>query len=66
MNSVINRVEVIEGAGTVKVSTSNRYLGESLSAYEDVRIGEYAVLSVLDDGSGIFQNSLRESLKPFP
>ena len=65
MNLVMNASEAIEGAGTVTISTTNRYLDEPLKGYEDVRIGEYAVLSVSDDGSGISAEDLEKIFEPF-
>jgi len=65
MNLVINASEAIEGSGTVTISTTNRYLDEPLKGYEDVRIGEYAVLSVSDDGSGISAEDLEKIFEPF-
>ncbi|MBL6979036.1 MAG: hypothetical protein ISR61_08810, partial [Desulfobacteraceae bacterium] len=46
MNLIANSSEAIEGKGTVTVSTINRYLDEPLKGYEDVRTGEYVLLSV--------------------
>ena len=65
MNLVANASEAIEGRGTVTVSTMNRYLDEPLRGYEDVRIGEYVLLSVSDDGSGIFPQDLDKIFEPF-
>jgi len=65
MNLVMNASEAIEGAGIVTISTENRYLDEPLEGYEDVRIGEYAVLSVSDDGSGISPEDLERIFEPF-
>ena len=65
MNLVMNASEAIEGAGTVTISTMNRYLDEPLKGYEAVRIGEYAVLSVSDDGSGISAENLEKIFEPF-
>jgi len=65
MNLVNNAAEAIEGSGTVTISTSNRYLDEPLKGCEDVRTGEYAVLSVSDDGSGISQQDLARIFEPF-
>ena len=52
MNLVANASEAIEGSGTVTISTLNQYLDMPLKGYEDVRTGEYAVVTVADDGSG--------------
>jgi len=65
MNLVTNASEAIEGGGTVTISTANRYLDEPLKGYEDVRIGEYTVLSVSDDGSGISPEDLERIFEPF-
>jgi len=64
-NLVANASEAIEGVGTVTISTTNRYLDESLKGYEDVRTGEYAVLGVSDDGSGISPQDLERIFEPF-
>jgi len=65
MNLVTNASEAIEGAGTVTISTANRYVDEPLKGYEDVRSGEYVVLSVSDDGSGIIPKDLERIFEPF-
>ncbi len=65
MNLVANASEAIEGSGTVTISTANRYLDEPLKGYEDVRIGEYAVLTVSDDGSGISPEDIEKVFEPF-
>ena len=65
MNLVINASEAIEGKGTVTVSTITRYLDEPLKGYEDVHIGEYVVLAVSDDGSGISPQDLDKIFEPF-
>ena len=65
MNLVINASEAIEGRGTVTISSMNRYLDEPLKGYESIRTGEYAVLSVSDDGSGITPEDLEKIFEPF-
>ena len=65
MNLIVNASEAIEGKGTVAVSTINRYLDQPLKGYEDVRIGEYVVLAISDDGSGISPQDIDRIFEPF-
>jgi signal transduction histidine kinase/CheY-like chemotaxis protein len=65
MNLVSNASEAIEGSGSVTISTMNRYIDIPLRGYDDVKIGEYAVLSVSDDGSGISSDDLKRIFEPF-
>jgi len=65
LNLVTNASEAIEWGGTVTISTGNRYMDEPLKGYEDIREGEYAILSVSDDGSGISPEDLERVFEPF-
>lgn len=65
MNLVSNASEAIEGSGNITISTMNRYLDRPLKVYDDVKIGEYAILSVSDDGSGIPSADLDRIFEPF-
>ena len=65
MNLVVNASEAIEGRGIIAISTTNQYLDEPLKGYGDIRIGEYAVLTVADDGSGITPGDLERIFEPF-
>jgi PAS domain S-box-containing protein len=65
MNLVTNASEAIEDHGTVAISTSNQYLDVALKGYEDVSKGEYVLLSVSDDGSGISPEDLEKIFEPF-
>ena len=65
MNLVANAVEAIEGQGTVRVATRNCYVDQPLQGYDDIKMGEYAVLSVSDDGSGITPDDLAHIFEPF-
>ena len=65
MNLITNASEAIEGSGTVTISSNNRYLDELLKGYEDVRHGEYVVLSISDEGSGISPEDIERIFEPF-
>ena len=43
----------------------NQYLDEPLKGYEDVRTGEYVMLTVSDNGSGISPKDLDRTFEPF-
>ncbi len=65
MNLVSNASEAIEGSGNVTISTENRYIEKPLKGYEDVKINEYVVLRVSDDGSGIASDEIERIFEPF-
>ena len=65
MNLVSNASEAVEGGGHVTISTVNRYIAKPLRGYDDVNVGEYVVLAVSDDGSGISSDDLERIFEPF-
>ncbi|MDP1992324.1 MAG: response regulator, partial [Syntrophales bacterium] len=65
MNLVSNAAEAIKGLGTIVISTVNRCIDPYLNGYDDVNIGEYAVLVVKDDGQGISPDDLKRIFEPF-
>ena len=65
LNLVTNATQAIQDSGTVVISTTNRYLDKPLKGYEDVRQGEYAVLTVYDDGLGLSTEDLDRIFEPF-
>jgi len=65
MNLVSNASEAIDGSGMVNISTANRYIDKPLKKYSEVTEGEYAVLSVSDDGAGISADDIERIFEPF-
>jgi len=43
----------------------NRYIDRPLKGYDDVNVGEYVVIAVSDDGSGISSDDLERIFEPF-
>ena len=52
MNLVSNAAESISGKGEVTIRTESRYLDKPLRGYDEVKEGDYAVLTVSDTGNG--------------
>ncbi len=65
MNLVSNASEAIEGNGDVTISTMNCYLDTPLKVYDNVNAGEYIVLSVADNGTGISSDDMGKIFEPF-
>jgi len=65
LNLVVNASEAIKGIGNITISTENRYVDKPLRGYDEVSIGEYAVLSISDDGPGIPPNDFDRIFEPF-
>jgi PAS domain S-box-containing protein len=65
MNLVVNASEAIEGSGKVTISAINRYFDQPLRENEAVRAGEYVMLAISDNGSGIPSDDLDRIFEPF-
>ena len=66
-NLVHNALEAIPGSGTVTVKTAfvRVRAGEALSRYEQIEPGDYAVVTVADDGAGISATEIGRIFEPF-
>ena len=65
MNLVSNAAESISGEGEVTIRTESRYLDKAISGYDEVKEGEYAVLTVSDTGMGIPTENREKIFEPF-
>ena len=64
-NLVGNAVEAITGAGEVRVQTALRQLDKPHAGYETIPPGDYAVVTVSDNGIGIPAQDLPRVFEPF-
>ncbi len=65
MNLVSNALESIPDAGEVTIRTENRYIDTPIRGYDEMKEGDYAVLSVSDTGRGISSSDLGKIFEPF-
>ena len=65
MNLVSNAAESISSEGEVVIRTENRYLDKAIVGYDEVREGDYVVLSVSDTGTGISDEHREKIFEPF-
>jgi DNA-binding LacI/PurR family transcriptional regulator/nitrogen-specific signal transduction histidine kinase/ActR/RegA family two-component response regulator len=64
-NLMRNGVEAIEGDGQLTMSAGQRRLTEAMVGFEHIESGDYAVLSISDNGRGIAQEDLGRIFEPF-
>lgn len=65
MNLVSNAAEAISGEGEVMIRTENHYLESAIEGYEEVREGDYVVLTVSDTGAGMADEYRDKIFEPF-
>ncbi|MDD2715285.1 MAG: PAS domain S-box protein [Candidatus Wallbacteria bacterium] len=64
-NLLINAAEAMPAGGKISIMTENRFLDRNISGYMNVLKGEYAILSVSDEGTGIDSADLKKIFEPF-
>jgi len=64
-NLISNASEAMTKGGTVTIKTTNQYLDNPILGYDQIRGGDYAVLSVSDTGEGIQEHDLKRIFEPF-
>jgi signal transduction histidine kinase/CheY-like chemotaxis protein len=65
MNLVSNAVEAITDSGNIIISTQNRYIDKPVKGYDNIKEGDYVVLTVSDKGMGISEKDLERIFEPF-
>ena len=65
LNLVSNACEAMPNGGTLTVKTANSYVDMPIQGYDEVREGDYVVLSVSDTGEGIPAVDLQRIFEPF-
>jgi signal transduction histidine kinase/ActR/RegA family two-component response regulator len=64
-NLISNASESMPIGGTVTIKTTNQYLDKPIQGYDQIREGDYVVLSVSDTGEGIQTTDLKRIFEPF-
>ena len=65
MNLLINAVEAMPTGGEILISSYNTYIDAPRTLYEEIPPGEYACISVADQGIGIVGEDLHRIFEPF-
>jgi PAS domain S-box-containing protein len=64
-NLVSNACEAMTKGGCVTLRTTNQYLDKPMHGYDNIREGDYVVLSVSDTGEGVPESDLKRIFEPF-
>jgi len=65
MNLILNAVEAILDGGKVIISTRNQYIDKLVKGYNEVKEGDYVVLNIVDDGTGMSPEDMERIFEPF-
>ncbi len=65
MNLVINAAEAMKASGQITISTQNQYIDRPVKGYDVVNEGDYAALTVADNGIGISPEDMNRIFEPF-
>ena len=65
MNLVSNAAEAMPEGGKLTISTENRYIDRPIRGYDNVKEGDYVVLTVSDTGTGISPDDMEKIFEPF-
>ena len=65
MNLVSNAAEAMLMGGNIIVTTKNRYIDRPIRGYDNVKEGDYVVLTIADTGTGISPDDMEKIFEPF-
>ena len=65
MNLVSNAAEAMPRGGTVSICTENRYIDTPMGGYDNVKEGDYVVVTISDTGIGIASEDIGRIFEPF-
>ncbi|HBF43419.1 MAG TPA: hypothetical protein DDW42_07285, partial [Desulfobacteraceae bacterium] len=65
MNLVTNAAEAMPAGGSIFISTQNKYIDKPIKGYDDVKEGDYVILTVSDTGVGISSGDIDRIFEPF-
>lgn len=65
MNLVANAAEAISGIGEVTIRAGSRHIDNPVRGYEEIKKGDYVVLTVSDTGMGIPADNREKIFEPF-
>ncbi len=65
MNLIANGVEALTDTGLITIKTENRYVDSPLKGYDHIAPGDYVVMTVSDNGSGISPEDIHRIFEPF-
>jgi PAS domain S-box-containing protein len=64
-NLISNASEAMSKGGILTIKTANQYLDKPMSGYDEIKEGDYVVLSVSDTGEGISEKDRKRIFEPF-
>ncbi|MBW1669888.1 MAG: response regulator [Deltaproteobacteria bacterium] len=64
-NLVFNAAEAMPDGGKIFISTQSKYIDKPIRGYVDVKEGDYVILTVSDNGTGISSEAMEKIFEPF-